>query len=324
MSENPISFFGRVEKPVSDQELLEWVARVGGAAPEQIAALIASTSPFNLPFETYNSIQERLNKLVGSNHLIRHRLFCNMSALQGMHRHLFRLTQRGERSAPHLNGWRRRVVIAIHKEGKAAHEGWVTEDLIWSEALQGYSHRRNVRARLRKLVAEGGLETKETKPKNEIQLLTLSPSGEDFIKESYIKEGDSFSNFTRTPRVDHAIHHLLSVEATIVLLNATNGTLLQLKGDEDLRSESRRGRSLAKGEKDVKLPDGLLIYKEEGGAVREVELEILVSKYSDEQILEKYEEFDPSKVLFFAPTVALRERTKALTGFAPLLLGTPL
>lgn len=112
------------------------------------------------------------------------------------------------------------------------------------------------------------------------------------------------------------------VEASLQILSDSNAHFLRLLGDESLRSLSRGGRAIAAGSRDDALPDGRLFYRPagEGNTPSRVDLEILVSKYTDAQIRKKYDELGPSGTLFFAPTARLCQRVVALGYPRPRLI----
>lgn len=123
----------------------------------------------------------------------------------------------------------------------------------------------------------------------------------------------------RSPRSDQVVHHLLVVAAVIDVLRQRQAELVALAGDEELRSESRIGRRLRPGERDVQLPDARLTLRTSAGAVDIAEIEILVSKYRSADIVAKYRALPPA-TLFFAPTARLCARVAGLGFPAPRLL----
>lgn len=123
----------------------------------------------------------------------------------------------------------------------------------------------------------------------------------------------------RSPRADQIVHHLLVVAAVVELLAERPGAeLVRLAGDEDLRSASRSSQRLVRGARIALLPDARLTLRA-GGALEDVAIEILVSKYTSADIRAKYLAL-PAGTRYYAPTARLCRRVAALGCPTPQLL----
>lgn len=198
---------------------------------------------------------------------------------------------------------------------------WVPEQELWHEVFSNYSKVRHVRHRLKRLADDGLIDRRRTRPPRSTVVVSLGQLGRERLEQHYAKYGRKLPEPTRPPRLDQSIHHLLVVAASIQILQQAKGRLLRLLGDESLRSSARSGRTMEAGSSDVKLPDGRLTFRGRGaGDPTRIDIEILVSKYTNEQIQAKIDELGPTGTLFFAPTSRLCERTYDLTGVRPILL----
>ncbi|HEX7071401.1 MAG TPA: hypothetical protein VF190_11370 [Rhodothermales bacterium] len=215
----------------------------------------------------------------------------------------------------------RRVLRALYAGGFHDVERWVEESPLAAAAFPGTEDVYYVRYRLKQLAAAGLLERCRSPELRGVLVASLSQAGENSLLAEYRRRGRATPRLTRPPRLDQSIHHLLVVAASINVLLAANARFTRLEGDEDLRSQSRQGRRLTAGAADVAIPDGRLTYRVPGeAATRRADIEILVSKYTDEQIKKKYAELLPSGTLFFAPTRRLCDRVEALVGRRPVLI----
>ncbi len=124
----------------------------------------------------------------------------------------------------------------------------------------------------------------------------------------------------RPPRADQIVHHLLVVAALVELLAVRPGAeLMTLAGDEDLRSESRRSQRMVRGARIALLPDARITLRAADGALEEIAVEILVSKYTSDDIRAKHTAL-PVGTHYYAPTARLCRRVAALGCPTPRLL----
>lgn len=308
------------ERQVRSATLVELVLRLGGCTPDQMLAILASRRSSSLPIRDALMIQERVGRITRKGLLHVDRVHSSLAVLRASEVWMYRMTEQSRQAAATLGGWRRRVLVALHGAEDGYTDRWVPEPAVFGDALSGYSNERDARARLTAMVKSDLLERTKSRPSRHLDLVTLAPRGEDHVAQQYRSKGRRAPLPTRSPRVDHSIHHLLVVEACAWILRDEGGRFVRLWGDEDLRSQARRGRRMSAGTTEESLPDGRLLYATRAGERRRIDIEIIVSKYTDEQIQAKYEELDGRRTLFFATSPALCERVLDLTGHRPLLL----
>lgn len=196
---------------------------------------------------------------------------------------------------------------------------WADEDDVWKDAFSTFSSRPAVRHRVREMVKKGWVEEGTYPSSDGLTVVTLTPKGLEHLNHRRKRLGGEFIYSTRPPRPDQALHHLLTLEAAIRVLRMTRSRLIRFLGDEDLRSQSRKGRLMKAGAQDQKLPDGRLIYRLQSGRDMTADIELLTSKYTDQVIKTKYNELS-ERTLFFAPTQRLADRTERIVGRRPYVL----
>lgn len=228
-----------------------------------------------------------------------------------------RLTEFGRFEAANSpNPNRRRILLAI--AAAQGSTGWAEEADVRAGAYPGIKDLHAVRFRLRKLAAQGLVELQEYPTPRVTDVALLTSRGADILSRSCQRQGIPPVTPIRQPRPDQLAHHLLVVQAALLVLQTTRGTLVRFWGDEDLRSEARQGRKMRRGD-DEKLPDGRLLFRLPNGFQQVAEFEILTSKYTDATILKKYDELAEGTI-FASPTRRLVDRMESLTGYRPLLL----
>lgn len=245
-----------------------------------------------------------------------------MKALHSIERHSYRIAPRAIAYIHDTaDGETRRVLNAIRALGGLGSMLWVDERSLWEHAYPTYRKRSHVRWRLKQFVEKGLLEHREETPPKRLLLIKLSDKGREYLLRSYQRRGSKPPPFVRPPRLDQAVHHLLVLESALRILAQSKHTFVLLLGDEELRSRSRMGRILAAGMQDEALPDGRLYYRHFAtNQIDHIDIEILTSKYSDEQIRKKYAQLPHGRTLFFACGPRLCQRAKLLTGHTPILL----
>lgn len=215
----------------------------------------------------------------------------------------------------------RRALLAVVGQADEGLGGWADERLIWKSDIIGPYHLWNIRSILKKWIGRGYLERRLSQTKGQVFMFTLEPKGRETLDQWSRRFGRTHPTPTRPPRLDSSVHHLLVVEASIREIAMRQARFLRLLGDEDLRSLTRKGRRMQAGVADQALADGRLRMMEPG-ALQPVwlDIEILISKYTDEAIKAKYKDLDPATVVFYAPTEKLIGRVERLVGARPHLL----
>lgn len=245
-----------------------------------------------------------------------------MKALHSIERDYYRCTPLGLQARLTAQGEVRRVIDTILALGDPEFNFLLAERVLWRNAYPSYSKRSHVRWRLKLLVEQGLIEHVEEAGRQHLDVITLSPEGHNYLTQIYQRRGEKPPPFVRAPRLDQSTHHLLVVESALRILARSGHKFVLLLGDEELRSRSRLGRTMLAGSRDETLPDGRLFYRDiSTGQIASIDIEILVSKYSDDQIRKKYSELPLNRTLFFACGSRLCKRAQALTGHRPILLG---
>lgn len=308
----------RIPENLRDLSILEYVARLGGATPDQVGALAAGVSTPALTLEDSRRVHRRAARLCRQELLQATRVRSTLKALRAQEQWVYTLSVAASSLATQPEALR---VVAVMREymGTTGRLG-VPEAWLIKRALPTYADPLNARWRLHQLVKQGILKRERTRPRGQQTLLTLAPAGHKKLIERNQLRGLAYPTPTRPPRVDQSVHHLLVVEAAVRILDHTKGHFVRLYGDESLRSAARKGRQLRRGDQEEILPDGRLLYRTADGKRRKVDIEILVSKYTDTQILKKYESLAPAGTLFFACTPRLCDRTQRLVAHRPILL----
>jgi DNA-binding PadR family transcriptional regulator len=233
-------------------------------------------------------------------------------------RYSYRLTDLGSYEAAGTASRSLRRVLTSIMQARTA-DGWAEEDDIWMVAYPGYGHRHAVRFRLRKLTDAGLLETLSTPEEPFTTVYALRPKAVEYLRRRSERQGFAMPAVCRPPRMDQIVHHLLTVQTCLTILAASGAEPVRFLGDEELRSEQRKGRRSRRGRREDKLPDGRLEFTMTHGESRTAEIEVLTSKYTDETILRKYQELTEGTI-FAAPTERLALRMKYLTGYNPLVI----
>lgn len=298
--------------------VMEYVARLGGAMPDQIGALAAGTTTRELLVTDVARLERRVADLVRRGLLNATTIRSSLNALRATERWVYRPGP-GALTPPDRPETGR-ILDCVRYYLSSTNEPAVPEPWLIHSALPGYSRMRNARWRLNELVRCGVLERERTRPRHFLTLVTLTRLGHAELVQRHAQMGREFPAPTRAPRTDQGVHHLLVVEAATRIMQRTRGDFIRLYGDESLRSASRKGRRMETGNDTEPLPDGQLIYRSRDGQDRSVNIEILVSKYTDAQILRKYATLGPSGTLFFACTRRLCDRVHRVTGRRPILL----
>jgi len=230
------------------------------------------------------------------------------------------LTPEAKSQAARLDGDVAIAVQAVARASDVAIDGWAVEKVVQSESAWATWKRHHVRLRLREAVDAGLLERRWEGHHGRMMMVTLEPTGAAKLAEVQKRFGYRYVAPTRPPRLDAVIHHVLVVEASSWELSNRGAKFLRLLGDESLRSMSRKGRILAAGARDESLPDGRLRMQEPGRTTATwLDIEIIVSKYTDEMIQSKCTELDPLTTAFYVPTLRLQRRVERLTGLIPHL-----
>lgn len=302
-----------------DTEVLRVTSRVGLATPEQIAALIVGNAVHHISVGDSLRMERRLDALVRRGLLARTTRHTWYRALRYHERTLYRLTDAGLTGLGESTGTHRRALLAIHGSASRSLDGWSDERTIWFASYPRVSAVRVARAHLTQLVRSREAERRPTRQRHHVPAYSITDEGTAALRQSCEESGgaatsDPFGTEcpspTRPPRPDQAIHHLLLVSAAASVLYDRRATLLLLRGDEDLRSQTRVGRTIVEGDSLGKLPDGRLQYlRPDRPGVETVDIEILIANYSDEQIASKYAVLAPG-TLFFAPTADLCHRVR--------------
>jgi hypothetical protein len=303
-------------RTIKTLKLLELISRLGAATPEQIAALVARTTVDQVPMSSCIQIEQRLSRLARQELVSVTAVETWYLALRNHEGWLYRLTNAGRCRALGSSGRIRRVLTAVHGAADPALDGWSDELVVWEAAFPGIAAAHAVRARLTAAVKAGYLERRATRPLKRVPVVSLTAPGEqrltDWRRTSFVDARAGVLAPTRVPRPDQVVHHLLAVSAAIQVLHASGAEFVRLLGDEDLRSSSRQGRVLTRGETDMALPDARLAYRRSGtDAVSTADIEILVGSYANAKIVEKYRRLPPG-TLYFAPTALLQDRVAAL------------
>lgn len=228
---------------------------------------------------------------------------------------MYRLTALGSHQAARAQGEMRKALFGVYQAQDAT--GWADERLIVDGNLLPY-HTWNVRSILKRYVTAGYLERKRSRSRHHVPMVTLTEIGVGLLEKAAHKEGHPMEPATRPPRLDNAVHHLLVIESAMAEARRRKAGIRKIWGDEDLRSRQRKGKK-AQGQHGA-LPDGRIVFEPLIGAPFEVDLEVLISKYTDVQIAEKYACLGPDAV-FYATTSRLCLRVAGLVGKRPFLLG---
>lgn len=284
--------------------------------PDQMAILSLKTPLHEIDTATLLGIHERALAMHREGLLVHHSLPYRIATLRD-ERRLYALSVRGKEVLEHLRSKTDRKALEAILEC-ALPSGWADEDDVWEEAFPGYSDRSHVRQRLNALQKQDLIRILTYPSPGRIHAFELGEKGLATLNEGRNERGEQRFEATLAPRLDEAVHHLLTVQAACYIVCATKGDVIRLWGDRDLRSETRQGRTLEADVHDVKLPDGRLVYRSPGGKEQTVDVEILTSKYTDEDIRQKYQELHPD-TLFFTPTERLADRTEALVGKRPFV-----
>lgn len=311
--------FVRIPDRLTDAAIIDVIARVGAATPEQIGALVSGTTPRNLFPSDVLRLQRRVAHLASRGVLFTAQISTTLSVLRSVEYALYRPGPARFSYDP-LSGEMKRVLESMEQYMAMTGEPNVPEPWLIRYVLSGYARPRDARRKLNQMVLKGVLEQEQPRSRRRLTLVTLTKLGHDEIERWYAARGRRAPTPTRAPRIDQSVHHLLVVEAALRILTRTGGKFVRLYGDESLRSATRKSIQTEAGSTTEPLPDGRLIYREEGGKLRKIDIEILVGKYTDEQIVTKYKTLAPAGTLFFACTRRLCERARKLAGVRPLLL----
>lgn len=291
---------------------------MGALTPEQFACLYSGLPLQEIATASLRRISARISLLATRELLRLDRLAVVCPPLQDR-RTLYRLTRLGRYEASNNSSQRIRHVLVTIEKHASEPDSWADEDDIWQEAFRTYSQRKAVRHRLRQMIQKGWIEEGLYPFFSGIAVVTLTPKGLEVLNRERQRRGREIIQPTRPPRLDQAVHHLLTLEAAIRVLRMTRSRLIRFWGDEDLRSHARKGRALKAQIQDEKLPDGRLFYQLKSGRNMTADIELLTSKYTDQVIKKKYKELS-ERTLFFALTERLAKRTERIVGRRPYVL----
>lgn len=300
--------------------LLELVARVGAATPELLTALLGRTVPSAARLEDVLYVHRRLRRLERQGLLKVEEVRARQEYFRVHEDPHFRLTGEGVSSLQLTAGMTRAVLQAI-QEGACPVAGGTPEAVVRESAFQNWTDSRNARFRLRQLEREGLIRRIEWRRPGIALMATLSRDGRTELVRRHAERGRRPPVATRAPRLDQCLHHLYVVGAAARILRDHDGDLIRLWGDEDLRSQQRKGVRMSAGDVSQEgIPDGRLRFRDGGGQRHSVDIEILDSKYTSAKIREKYSGLDSKRTLYFATTHALADRVESLGFPRPYLV----
>lgn len=307
-----------LEGPLRTRTILTLVAKLGVMTPDQIASSLCRQPISRITTGTLRRISDRVSRMTRSGLLKTTTLPTTITCLRS-DRTEYRLTPMGEYEAANTNSVpTRRALVAIAKLS-SGRTGWAGEDAVWTEAYPGYSDRHAVRHRLKKYHDEGLVEINAYPSPHVTHAISIRRGAFKKLNRALARRGTAPLDLVRVPRVDQTGHHLMTVQAALLILNSTDGTLVRFQGDEDLRSKSRKGRRIRAGTRDDSYPDGRMTFRDRDGTERRSDIEILTSKYTDQVICKKHEGLEAGTI-FAAPTARLADRVETLTGRRPLIL----
>jgi hypothetical protein len=308
--------------------LLRWLAAVGAATPVQLAELVAGVPANTLTASDCDRVRVRVDELRREGMVEIRRSESTVPALRVTERFRYRPHPQAVNTGPAASPEGRRVLLAVARHAAASDDGWVDEDCLLPALYPHIVKPKHARYKLRAHVAAALLEEIEYgvvpltlyEHVPVVEVVTLAAAGATAVAEWYASKGYKAPPATRSPRPDQAVHHLLVVCASLAILREHTGRqLLQLWGDEDLRSQTRVGRVAQAGVAQAALPDGRLRFIDADGTPGTVDIEIIVSDYSDAKIVAKYTELAPG-TRYFGPTPRVCERVSRLGYAMPDLL----
>lgn len=114
-------------------------------------------------------------------------------------------------------------------------------------------------------------------------------------------------------------HHVRTLDAVAHVeeqVLARGGRVVRVRLDHDLRREVQHGRATVRGEKLGTFPDAVCTAEAADGAMFDVAVEYVTSKYTDADILEKSVAFaaDYKRVAWFADRAATTARVEMIAG----------
>ncbi|MDQ6828121.1 MAG: hypothetical protein M3081_04565, partial [Gemmatimonadota bacterium] len=292
------------------------------------AAFLAATMPHRVTTIDLLRVDDCITRMVRSGSLTVTLLPCTSGALRTACRRLYRVSAAGRTQ---LDRCRHACECGLHAIDRAAirrRRGWASVPAIIAEGFSGSVARDHIHRRLDAMVTRGLLVRRNLPSAGTVTLIVPTRAGEqEWSRLMTARAGRPIAALSRPPRHDQAIHHLLTVQAALMLLR-TGGRLLALLGDEALRSRTRRGVRFERGIRAGSLPDGRLYYLEGVGidstkVRRSIDIEVLVSGYSDKAIRTKVANLPPTSTRFFVPTARLRDRVHDLTGVEPHVMPRP-
>lgn len=311
----------RLPDRLPSPDVLSLVARTGAVTPELLAAVVARCRLRDLSTGDVCQMDRTLVSLLRRGLLHRDIIRTSLKALRSAERTVYKLTKDGEALVASASGdmLDEAIALAVRNHVMPGTGGWACLFDIWEEALPGWSHQRNVRHRVRRLVEADLLEEMETRPPRHLALLRVTDAGLALIRNEERTSRRPAINSTRPPRLDQAVHHLLVLLAAAQLADTRDLAVHSVWGDEELRSRTRRGREATPGSRFPALPDGRVTFVDEEGGRTEAAIEVIVSGYTDPQIRNKYDAL-PATTVYAVVSRNLADRIVGLGLPRPLLV----
>lgn len=114
---------------------------------------------------------------------------------------------------------------------------------------------------------------------------------------------------------DHHMATLRCVEQLRAQVSKRGAVVVSVALEHALRSAQQRGRGTQRGETYASFPDAVVVVREPGGIEKRVALEYVTSKYTNQMIAEKANDFSAyDGTVWVADRVSTSRRVEALTG----------
>lgn len=276
---------------VTTEHTLVALGRLRAATPAQVAAVLGEGTAATVDGVLVRRVQARLQALVADGLAARVVLPRGPAALRAGGWAVVRVPRKAPPGAPRRDDSRgpaetsaRAVPPARHgmengfglpgevraflaSAGSTTEGGWVDARQVERACFAGWGRQSAVRHRLRAWAREGVLELQPLLPDETpraVEAYALTATGRPAWRRAMLRVESGVPHDTRAPREDQLTHWLLAVEAAIAIAVEQGQRIVQLLGDEELRSASRVGAPTRRADRYAPLPDALLLVQARG------------------------------------------------------------